>query len=141
MGLKLRWCYEPRILLLEGIGYLKAADFAAIEAELRVCLADSSQKKVHLLLDMNRVAALPSVQEWNDFDWLQSEQIGWILIIGLYQIEYQVLMTIVMQLTRQQNRFFSTRKKALSFLSLLEPDLPQTPHCPDDPDDTPESES
>ena len=126
MGLRLTWYDSTRILLLEGIGYLKAADFAALDDELTACLADHSPERVHLLLDMNRVAGLPSVQEWTQFDWLRSERIGWILIVGLYQIEYQVLMTIVMQLTRQRNRFFQTRTKALSFLSLLEPDLPDS---------------
>ncbi len=147
MSLRLRWCYDNRILLLQGIGYLSVEDFTAIEDELTACLTDrpadavhspdQQPDTVHLLLDLNRVSALPSVQEWHQLNWLHSEGIGWILIIGLHQVKYQVLLTIVMQLTGQRNRFFQTRKKALAFLSLLDPDLPENCQESDTLDDLP----
>lgn len=131
MVINLKWCHEDSVLLLEGVGYLRVDDLNALEPDLLDCLHGSSQTKVHLLLDMSRVATLPSVQEWYQCDWLRSEKIGWILIIGLYQVQYQVLMTIVMQLMQQRNRFFPTRTAALLFLMRLDTSLPDTLHCPD----------
>ena len=118
MPYELGWLAPGRVI---DVSVQESITLAEIETASRnaIPLLDAGVTQVHMLVDISALRTYPVRASviTDSAPALRHANFGWLVIYGVTSLTLEVMLTIVVKLTRVRCRVVSSRAEALQFLS------------------------
>lgn len=125
-NLKLKWLIPDQVLDVQITGQFSGESLIQADEQVTQAL-NSSPQTVHVVLDLRRAHSLPPIRTLQRLNWLQHDQLGHVVTVGLDSFPQRMALRIVKNILSIETRAVDTEQDALHYIASIDDtiDLPE----------------